>query len=52
MSPFEGTLDEGLREAVPVLGVSFREEFLEVISSLRGEAARCWPLLACPRKDA
>jgi hypothetical protein len=48
MPPFEGTLDEGLRETVPPLGVSFREEFLEVISSFRGEAARCWPLAACP----
>lgn len=52
MPPFEGVLDEGLRETVPILGVSFREEFLEVISSLRGEAARCWPLTACPKKVA
>ena len=50
MPPFEGAFDEGLRETVPVIGVSFREEFLEVISSLRGEAARCWPWVACPRK--
>lgn len=48
MPSFEGTLDECLREAVPILVVSFREESLEVISSLRGEAARCCPLAACP----
>jgi len=52
MPPFEDVLVEGIRETVPIIEVSFKEEFLEVISSLRGEAARCWPLEACPGKAA
>lgn len=48
MPPLEVLRDEILRETEPIFDVSFREEFLEVISSFRGEAARCWPLAACP----
>ena len=43
---------EGCRDTTAVLEDLFNEEFLEVISSLSGDVARCWLLAFWPRRDA
>ena len=50
--PFMGFPRDGLRDILAAFEGSFSEEFLEVISSLSGDAARCWIFVVCPLRCA